>query len=202
MAQNFPSVSIHIPQLKCGDERAWSEVCNRFQIGLASKARQLVRGSGLHQKRFSADDLVQETLLKVWRSHNTFRGETTAQLAKWMLTTLRNTFLDKCRRKNLEQSKETWRGVCGTTKTPSAIVAFGEREAELLAALEELSHDQQRVIAMRIFEGLSFPQIAAATDTNINTVGGIYRRGLIRMTQILRKSSDREFSFGATAIDK
>lgn len=198
MAHDFPSVSIYIPQLKCGNERAWSEVCDRFQIGLASKARQLVRGSGLHQKRFSADDLVQETFLKVWRSRSSFRGETTAQLALWMLTVLRNTFLDKCRRKNLEQSKETWRGVCGAIETPSAIVSVGEREAELLAALEELSHDQQIVIAMRIFEGLSFPQIAIATDTNINTVGGIYRRGLIRMTQLLRKSSNSEFSFGVT----
>ena len=198
MAHDFPSVSIYIPQLKCGNERAWSEVCDRFQIGLASKARQLVRGSGLHQRRFSADDLVQETFLKVWRSRSSFRGETTAQLALWMLTVLRNTFLDKCRRKNLEQSKETWRGVCGAIETPSAIVSVGEREAELLAALEELSHDQQIVIAMRIFEGLSFPQIAIATDTNINTVGGIYRRGLIRMTQLLRKSSNSEFSFGVT----
>ena len=200
MAQDFPSISIHIPQLKCGDERAWTEVCDRFRIGLASKARQLVRGAGLHQKRFSADDLVQETLLKAWRHHNSFRGETTAQLAMWMLTVLRNTFLDKCRRKNLELSKETWQGVCGTTETPSAIVSVGEREAELLAALEELPHDQQNVIAMRIFEGMSFPQIAAATDSNINTIGSIYRRGLIRMTQLLRTSSSHsEFRVGVTS---
>ena len=199
MIRDFPSVSIHIPQLKCGDELAWTEVCGRFQIGLSSKARQLVRGSGVHQKRFNADDLVQETFLKVWRNRNTFRGETTAQLAMWMLTVLRNTFFDKCRRKNLEQSKEAWQEVCGESETPSAIVAFAEREAELLASLEELTRDQQRVIAMRLFENLSFPEIAAATDTNINTVGGIYRRGLIRMTQILRKSSNHESKLGVSS---
>ena len=71
MMRDFPSVSIHIPQLKCGDELAWTEVCARFQIGLSSKARQLVRGSGLHQKRFSADDLVQETFLTVSYTHLT-----------------------------------------------------------------------------------------------------------------------------------
>jgi len=201
MARDFPSVSIHIPQLKCGDELAWTEVCDRFQIGLSSKARQLVRNSGVYQKRFNADDLVQETYLKVWRNRNSFRGETTAQLAMWMLTVLRNTFFDKCRGKNLEQSRETWQGVSGKSKTPSAIVAFGEREAELLASLEELTPDQQKVIAMRLFEDLSFPEIAAATDTNINTVGGIYRRGLIRMTQILRKSSAHESKLGGTSID-
>lgn len=184
MAETFPSVSFHIPNLKSGEESAWTEVCGRFQIGLTSKARYLVRSAKM-QKQVNAEDLVQETLLKVWRSREKFRGETTAQLAKWMLTILRNTFLDKCRKKILEQSKETWQNVHADTATPSAILAVGEQEAKLLAALEELTADQQKVIAMRIFEGMTFPQIAEKTNSNVNTVSGIYRRGLIKTTKIL-----------------
>ena len=189
MAEGFPSVSIFIPELKSGDEEAWTEVCKRFQIGLTSKANQLVRNSGTLKKRLHSDDLVQETYLKVWRSRKCFRGKTTAELAMWMLTVLKNTFIDNCRRRSVEYQKETWQEVCGGTETPSAIVSFGEQEAELLTALQELTEDQQRVIAMRIFEGLSFRQIASQTDSNINTVGGIYRRGLIRITRILRMCS-------------
>ena len=188
MSRVFPSVSILIPRLKSGDEQAWSEVHTKFRIGLTSKARQLVRTSGAIQNKINPDDLVQETLLKVWRNRETFRGDSTGQLAKWILTTLRNTFLDICRRKNIEQSQETWREVFSVTRTPSEIASSIEQESELLAALEELSPKQQRVIAMRVFEGLSFPKIAELTETNVNTIAGIYRRGLIRVSTVLKKT--------------
>ena len=189
MSTKFPSVSFLIPKLKSGDESAWAEVHSKFRIGLSSKARQLIRTTGTHKKKLSADDLVQETFLKVWRNRAAFRGDTSSQLSKWMLVTLKNTFLDVCRRKDLEKSIETWRELHAHSQTPSAIVSSVEQEAEFLNALEELSPDQQRVIAMRVFEGLSFPAIAEQTDMNLNTVSGIYRRGLLRVTKLLRPSS-------------
>jgi len=95
------------------------------------------------------------------------------------------TFIDCCRQKNIEFSIETWREVYSEVGTPSGILSQGEREAELLAAIDELNPQQQAVIAMRFFEGLSFPEIAKKTEQNVNTVGGTYRRGLIRITSIL-----------------
>jgi len=193
----FPSVSLYIPDLKSGSERAWTEVCGRFQIGLESKARQLVRFSSVNQRRLNADDLVQETFLRVWRNREKFRGESTGQLAKWMLTILQNVFRDICRRKNIELSRETWQQVCGETDTPSMIVSVAEQEAEILAALETLNVDQQRVISMRVFEGLTFPQIADKTKINVNTVTGIYRRGLTKIIRILDSEPTAEKSKGS-----
>lgn len=190
MAETFSSVSVYLPALNSGDEQAWTEVCSRFQIGLISKARQLVNGSSVVRKNLHAEDLVQETLLKVWKARDRFQCESTAQLAKWMLTILKNTFIDCCRKKNIEFPIETWQEVYSEVGTPSGILSQGEREAELLAALDELNSNQQTVIAMRFFEGLSFPEIAKRTQQNVNTVGGLYRRGLIRITSILRKSQD------------
>ena len=187
MTELFSSVSFYLPALNIGDEQAWTEVCGRFQIGLNSKARQLVQGSAAVRKNMSSEDLVQETLLKVWRSRDRFEGDSTAQVAKWMLTILKNTFVDCCRRKNIEFPIDTWRDVSDEEPTPSMVLSNGEQEAELLAALDELDVHQQRVIAMKIFEGLTFSQIAEKTQLNINTIGGHYRRGLLRITKILRK---------------
>ena len=159
-------------------------------MGLESKARQLVRDSGSQKKRLNADDLVQETLLRVWRNRDNFRGESTGQLAKWMLTILKNVYFDICKRKNIEHSRETWQSVRGDHESPSAIVSLEEQEAELLAALEILSPDQQRIISMRIFEGLTFPQISDRTSTNVNTVTGIYRRALAHVTRLFDEAAD------------
>ena len=185
MANAFPSISFHIPRLRTGEEAAWAAVCEGFRIGLCSKARQLIGSSAQYRKRISPEDLVQETFLKVWQHRASFQGETTAQLAKWMLTILKNAFVDHCRRKNSELSEDDWRDFRADTQTPSVIFKINEQEAELLAALEELNFDQQKVIAMKIFEGMSFPQIAERTGININTLGGIYRRGLMRLAKSL-----------------
>ena len=185
MANAFPSISFHIPRFRTGEEAAWVAVCEGFRIGLCSKARQLIGSSAQYRKRLCPEDLVQETFLKVWQHRASFHGDTTPQLAKWMLTILKNAFLDHCRRKNSEHSEEDWRVFRADIQTPSVIVTINEQEAELLAALEKLNPDQQSIIAMKIFEGMSFPEIATRTGININTLGGIYRRGLIRLAKSL-----------------
>jgi len=185
MHEPFPSISVLIPDLKSGDYAAWNDLCEKFRIGLTSKARLLVKSSS--QRNLNAEDLVQETFMKAWNARDSFRGRTTSRLAKWLLTILNNTFLDQCRRKDSETSAPTWFGFQGKDATASQAIISVEQEANLHASLAELDSNTQLIINLRIFEGLKFSEIAAETNSNIHTVASAYRRGIQRVYKLVAK---------------
>jgi len=191
MKHVFPSISCLIPDLKTGDEIAWNELCDNFRLGLISKTRFMLRTMG-DRKDIVAEDLVQETFLKAWKQRATFRGDTTQQFAKWLLTILRNHFIDCCRRPVRETLLATWFGVEGDDDSPSGQLISIESESELHACLAELKPNYQEVINMRIFEGLKFHEIAEQSGANINTVASIYRRGIQQLFALIvdRRGND------------
>lgn len=181
MPKLFPSIATMIPELKRGDENAWEQLCNHFRPGLTSRTRVYLSASKSGQ-RLSPEDVVQETLLKAWHKRETFRGTTTSQFAKWILTILRNQCLNTFRDINPEASLATWFEFDDHNKTPSSRLVSIEQEASLHACIASLEEGQRNVIILRHFEGLKFAEIAKQTKMNINTVAGIYRRGIAKLS--------------------
>ena len=57
---------------------------------------------------------------------------------------------------------------------------------ELAAALGELPEEQRAVVHLKLWEGLTFEQIAAALDIPPNTAASRYRYGLDKLRERLR----------------
>ena len=66
-----------------------------------------------------------------------------------------------------------------------------ERRAAIEAALRELPEDQAEVLVMKIWGGLTFPQIAAALDTAGNTAASRYRYALAKLREQLAEEPIR-----------
>ena len=60
-----------------------------------------------------------------------------------------------------------------------------ERQAAIAAALSELPEEQREVIVMKIWGGLTFPQIASALNQSVNTVASRYRYALEKLRERL-----------------
>ena len=60
-----------------------------------------------------------------------------------------------------------------------------QEQAMLEQALRRLPPDQREVIHMKIYEELTFQQIADQLDESINTIAGRYRYGLEKLRQML-----------------
>ena len=68
-------------------------------------------------------------------------------------------------------------------------LAVREAAVAAEAAMETLKPDQQRVLRMSIYQGLSHERIAEATGMPLGTVKTHARRGLIRLREMLSEGS-------------
>ena len=143
-------------------------------------ARWLTRGSA------EADDIVQDAMLRAFRSFDGFRGDA---VRPWLLAIVRN-----CHRSALEQKKrhaETPLGdnddseIAADDPTPEASAiqtGDGRRLDNAIAALPE---EFREVVILRELEEMSYRDIAATTGAPIGTVMSRLARGRALLREIL-----------------
>jgi RNA polymerase sigma-70 factor (ECF subfamily) len=61
--------------------------------------------------------------------------------------------------------------------------------SEVKELIKELPEDQQQVIYMRHYMGLSFKEIAEQTDVSINTALGRMRYALINLRKLIKQKN-------------
>lgn len=132
--------------------------------------------------RGEADDLVQETMLRAWRSPPPERRG----LRPWLATILRNLASNHRRDEERRRSREQEHNAV------SAASGGDPREPETLRAVTEalwqLPEPYQRMLTLRYFAGRTPTEIAQQTRSPLATVKSRLRRGL----QMLRERLDRD----------
>ena len=137
--------------------------------------------------RAEAEDLVQDTLLKAYRSRKQYREGTNPRA--WLLAILRNTFLNGYRRRNLERrvfdGPDTdalaagWVGASSlrAMRDPHSGALHQLLEAPLLAAIDDLPPDFKMTVQLADIEELSYREIAESMGCPIGTVMSRLHRG-------------------------
>jgi RNA polymerase sigma-70 factor (ECF subfamily) len=136
-----------------------------------------------------AEDVVQESALRAFKSFGGFRG---VDGRAWLLTIVRNacyTWLRQNRAQELAVPfDEEAHGVEGDN--PETILLEGADREMLKEALEELPLEFREAIVLRELEGLSYKEIAAVADVPVGTVMSRLARARKRLQ--LRLSVRRE----------
>ena len=136
--------------------------------------------------RADAEDVVQEAFVRFWRSR-----ERVAEPVAYLYASVKHCALDAHRSRQRQLRREA------ATARPEAEPLFAgpleesERRAAIEAAVRELPSEQSEVLVMRIWGGLSFPQIAAALDAPVNTVSSRYRYALAKLREELAEEPIR-----------
>lgn len=168
MAQEFPPITTLIPDLKAGDEGSWNRLVELFTPGLSGKAYVLLRDSKL-QGKTTAEDLLSETFAKAWKHHQLIRGQSTFQVAKWLLTIMLNSFRDHYRRGGLpEEPIPDWdlpSEVAESDEQLDAVESF-ELEVKLHAAIAELPPQDREILVLKFWKGQTHEQIAHRIGTS------------------------------------
>ncbi|MFL5496222.1 MAG: sigma-70 family RNA polymerase sigma factor [Gemmatimonadales bacterium] len=122
-----------------------------------------------------AEDLVQDTMLKAYRSWRQYRPGTNAK--GWLLTILRNTFINDYRRRKLEpvaMDLETVEphAIFRDMETADPEGAFFSQivDEKVLQAIDALPPEFREVLVLSDLEGLRYAEIAEALEVPVGTV--------------------------------
>lgn len=134
-----------------------------------------------------AEDLVQETMLRVWdRADRYDPGR--AQASTWIFTVARNLRLDSLRGERRPEPESE--ALLGALPDPSdgadLMLESHRREERVRAALAALPEDQLEILQLSFFEEVAHSDIAQRLGLPLGTVKSRIRRALQR----LRKTMD------------
>jgi RNA polymerase sigma-70 factor, ECF subfamily len=158
-------------RLLARDERALVEVVEEVTPWLLGVAQAML------SDRDEAEEVVQEAFTIVWRRADLFDRES-GRLVPWLLRITRNRAIDRLRarrRRALKhgrfQEHEAAGGLWTGAVEPNEAALPGWHVHETVhAALRMLSDDQQQVVRLAYFEGLTHSEIAGRLGIPLGTV--------------------------------
>ena len=133
-----------------------------------------------------ADDVMQETYLKVWKMAGKF-DPTIASAITWMVAIARNRAIDIVRKKadvSVEDSPEAM-GVAAEAPPPLARREMTEELRRLLSCLGKLDPEKQRIVLLAYYSGWSRVQLAQKLDIPVNTIKTWLRRSLLEIRECM-----------------
>ena len=133
-----------------------------------------------------AEDIVQETLLKIW-THRGRWEEGRAKFSTWLYRVITNRCIDVKRRprnEDIEQVPEV------ADDKPLAIAEIQRHEVNsmLEAAMERLPEQQRIALIFSYTENLNNSEIAEVMQTSVAAVESLLKRGRQRLRELLRRS--------------
>lgn len=162
-----------------GDERAFSELYDRFSAPLYSLVRQMT------QDPVEAQDALSEGFTQIWRRAATFDG-TRSSAFTWAVMLVRNKTIDRLRvRQRLAKVREaaTAQITPQTDVDAQSQLAPHLREQALLVRtiVRELPVDHREPLELSFFEGLTHEEIASRLEIPLGTIKARIRRGLQKL---------------------
>lgn len=157
-----------IAALERRDECALEEIDRRYRAQLRNHARRLLAGSGV-----DPDDLVQETVLRVWSNPP---AEHIA-LAAWLHVVLRNRGVDILRSPAVRRASDVpIDGDRRPARDTFAVASEREQIRELVEALQDLPPRQARALVLHALEGRRQSEIAGEFGTSTNSIKALVHR--------------------------
>ncbi|HET7624654.1 MAG TPA: RNA polymerase sigma factor [Verrucomicrobiae bacterium] len=133
-------------------------------------------------------DVLQEIFIKLARRPELLRGA--REERAFLIRLAHNAAIDLMRRRG---TREKYHEQSGTSDSPFAASENPDEQAfrnALAEALRELPPEQRAVVHLKLWEELTFEQIARALDISQNTAASRYRYGIDKMRDRLRPLYD------------
>ena len=133
----------------------------------------------------SAEDAVQDVFIQLWKNSDRFDASIAAEKTFVAMITRRR-LTDISRRKSWPSSSQFDFEKIGSREKPAPDQAeLSDEAAKAAQLLCGLPDDQQKVIRLSVYDGLSHSKIAELTGISLGTVKTHIRRGLLKLRSAL-----------------
>jgi len=143
-----------------------------------------------------AEDILQETFIKVIRSLRLKRYQEKGIFVSWVIRIAHNLVIDHYRKarhmktySNDNAEVDILNSPRFSEKTIEDLMIEEQISQDVVRLLDELPKDQKQVVLLRHYGGLSFKEIADQTDVSINTALGRMRYAIINLRKLIKKKN-------------
>jgi RNA polymerase sigma-70 factor (ECF subfamily) len=160
-----------------GERGAFDDLVRRHQRALWRLARRYVKNDA------DAADVVQQAFVRAFRAVDGFRGAATVR--SWLYRITINAALNHVRDHGRERPDEIADDALTARAEGSRRIEAEEIHDRLLAAVAELPDKQRAVLELRVFDELSFREVAELTASTENAAKVNFHYAVKRLRQLL-----------------
>ena len=176
---------------KAGKEAAYRELLSRYERPVFSLIYRMVRDRAL------AEDLAQETFIKVLNALDTYRPE--FKFSSWIFKIANNAAIDQLRKREVDtlsldgapgartadEIEATALQAVDRGESPLAELESRELGSEIEQAIGRLRPEYRTAILLRHVEGRAYEEIAEVMDLPLGTVKTYIHRARIELREHL-----------------
>jgi RNA polymerase sigma-70 factor (ECF subfamily) len=172
-----------------GNHNSLQTLIERHQSRLFAYIFMLVKDKQL------ADDIFQDTYVKVIKTLKSGRYNDEGKFIQWVMRIAHNLVIDhfrKAKKQNFVESYNPEYSIFDTIKLTDPSIeeklVKDQIHSDVKALLEYLPEEQREVLYLRCYAGLSFKDIAEQTEVSINTALGRMRYALINLRKLVEEN--------------
>ena len=175
-----------IERYQDGDVHSFELLIGRYQKQVYSYILTLVKDKQL------ADDVFQDTFVKVIQTIKSKGYKDDGRFVQFAMRIAHNLVIDHFRKENriptVESSSEDYNYIDNVPMTDHSVeqgMIVDQVHSDLHRMIAFLRDEQREVLRMRIFDDMSFKDIADVTNVSINTALGRMRYALINLRKMM-----------------
>lgn len=172
-----------------GDESALKILINRHEKKVFSYIMLSVKNREL------AEDIFQDTFIKVIVTLRSGNYKEEGKFVQWVMRIANNLKIDYFRKMQRMPAFETngefdiFDVIYGTDPSIEQKIITKQIHQEVSNLVQLLPDEQREVLEMRIYQDISFKDIAEMTNVSINTALGRMRYALINLRKIIKEKN-------------
>ncbi|MDK2773198.1 MAG: sigma-70 family RNA polymerase sigma factor [Flavobacterium sp.] len=188
MARHELSDAILVKNYVGGDEIALATLIERHQSKIYGFIYSKI------PDRDICDDIFQDTFVKVIKTLKTKSYNEEGKFLPWVMRIAHNLIIDYFRKsKKMPMHRDNdeysiFSLISDTSPNVESRIITEQIELDLSRIIDELPDDQREVLVMRIYQDLSFKEIADLTGVSINTALGRMRYALLNLRKVIDKN--------------
>lgn len=176
-----------VKEYATGNNQAFDALLRRYKTRVFSYINNIVKNDDV------ADDIFQETFVKVITTIRQGRYQEDGKFASWIMRIAHNLIIDHYRQEKSENTVTTDNEEYDLLNKPEfsdisieELMIDRQIHEDVRRIVDALPEAQREVLQMRFYRDMSFKEIAEATNVSINTALGRMRYALMNMRRIAR----------------
>ena len=179
--QNLKTDMQLIEEVRNGQRASFSELVKRHQRGLLRLSMRFMKDIDV------AQDVVQDAFIKAYEKLNLFEGR--ASFKSWLYQIAVNTARNKLRenRYDFTNIDDVHLSVSATAETVMVHAAVSEI---IQIEVDRLPFKQKTALVLRVYEDMSFAEIAEVMECPYDTAKANYRHALLKLKETFEMRSE------------